>query len=308
MLPYFMRVMELTLLVMAAGIGSRYGGLKQLDTFGPNNEAILDYSIYDAIKSGFSKVIFVIRKDIEEEFRSTILKRIAPHITTDCVYQEIDSCVPKNVSIAKNRKKPWGTGHAVLVAHDKIKGPFAVINADDFYGRASYKAMAEFLQKNPLQSALVAYQLKKTVSAHGCVSRGICNIDSSGYLQSVIEHTKIAKDAEGHLIDWQPNGTPVRLTGNEMVSLNLWGLQASFFAYLGKKFHNFLEIRGQDPEAEFYLPTAIDDAINDNFMKVAVLPTTENWFGVTYKEDIETVRNEIQKRVNSGEYPRDLWG
>lgn len=292
---------------MAAGLGNRYGGLKQLDTFGPNGEAILDYSIYDAMRSGFSKIIFVIRKDIEAEFQSTILKRISPHIKVECVYQEVDVGIPPNIDISKERKKPWGTGHAVLVAQDRIKGPFAVINADDFYGRNSYKEIADFLRNNPMQYALVAYQLKKTLSTYGYVSRGICNIDALSNLQSITEHTKIIKDAKGHLIDWQLNGKHLHLTGHELVSLNLWGLQAHFFDYLKKKFQDFLILKGQDLTSEFYLPSAIDSAIRDNFANFSVLSTTEDHFGVTYKEDAATVKTEIETKINLGEYPRDLW-
>lgn len=299
--------MELTLLVMAAGMGIRYGGLKQLYAFGPNEETIIDYSIYDAISAGFSKVIFVIRKEIEEEFKSTILKRISPFIKIDYVYQEISSCVPSNISIPKDRKAPWGTAHAVLVAREKIKGPFAVINGDDFYGRTSYKVIADFLRSNSNQYALIAYQLKKTLSEHGFVSRGVCNIDSYGNLQSITEHTKIAQDAENHFIDWQPNGKHIQLTGNEMVSLNLWGFQPTFFDFLGKKFEEFLMLKSQEDKGEFYLPSAVDAAINENVASIAVLPTSENWFGVTYKEDSEIVKREIQKKIHLGEYPENLW-
>lgn len=299
--------MKLTLLVMAAGMGSRYGGLKQITRFGPNDETILDYSIYDAIKSGFTKVVFVIRKEIEEDFRNIVVKRIEPHIEVECVYQELDSFVPSDFTIPKDRKKPWGTGHAVLAAQNAIDGPFAVINADDFYGRSSYKVIADFLNKNTNESALVAYRLKKTLSAYGSVSRGVCNIDIEGNLQSIIEHTKIAMDDQGKLIDWQPNGVAVRLTGNEMVSLNLWGFQPSFFDYLKKQFHEFLKKHGNEDRSEFYLPSVVDNAIKEG-LGVAVLPTTENWFGITYKEDLEIVQKQIQERIKSGEYPERLWG
>lgn len=298
--------MDLTLLVMAAGIGSRYGGLKQLDAFGPNRETILDYSLYDAILAGFSKIIFVIRKDIEEEFRSTLFKRISPHVKIDWVYQEIDVDIPANISIPKERKKPWGTGHAVLAAHNKIKEPFAVINADDFYGKSSYQIIANFLRNNPSKYALVAYPLKKTLSAHGSVSRGICNIDSSSNLQSITEYTRITKDEKGHLIAYQSNGT-LHLTGNEKVSLNLWGLQIDFFDYLKKKFQDFLVLKGQDLDSEFYLPSVIDNAIHNKFANFSVLSTKENYFGVTYKEDKATVRKKIQEKINMGEYPSNLW-
>lgn len=302
------KVMELTLLVMAAGMGARYGGLKQLYTFGPHEEAIIDYSIYDAIHAGFSKIVFVIRKEIEKEFTATILKRISPpHIKIEVAYQEIDSYVPKSISITKDRKKPWGTGHAVLAARDKIQEPFAVINADDFYGRTSYQVIANFLRNNPTQYALVGYQLKKTLSENGFVSRGICNIDSSGNLQSINEHTKIVADPEHHFIDWQPDGKHTYLTGNETVSLNLWGFQPAFFDFLGKKFEEFLKIKGQDANAEFYLPAAVDAAINENVATFAVLPTPENWFGITYKEDAEKVKIEIQNKLKLGEYPENLW-
>lgn len=300
--------MELTLLVMAAGLGVRYGGLKQLYPIGPNGEAILDYSIQDAMSAGFSKVVFVIRKEIEKEFNESIIKRISPFIDVDYVFQELDSNVPDNISIPKDRTAPWGTGHAVLVARDSIKGPFAVINADDFYGKSSFNIIADFLKTNSKHYALVAYQLKKTLSEHGFVSRGVCNIDSFGNLDSITEHTKISRDSENQLIDWQPDGKYIQLTGNEMVSLNLWGFQANFFDFLNKKFGEFLLARGQEPKSEFYLPSAVDAEIREKRKIVAVLPTPENWFGITYKEDAEIVKQEIQKRIDSGEYPSRLWG
>lgn len=299
--------MKLTLLVMAAGMGSRYGGLKQIDTLTPNGETILDYSIYDAIKSGFTKVVFVIRKEIQEDFQNIIIKRINPHIEVQCVYQELDSFIPTNFIIPNDRKKPWGTGHAVLAARNAINEPFAVINADDFYGPSSYQTIADFLNKTSKQYGLVAYKLKNTLSAHGSVSRGICNIDSSGYLQSITEHTKIALNSQGNLIDSQPNGINVPLTGNEMVSLNLWGFQPNFFNYLEKKFHEFLKQRGNEANSEFYLPSVVDSAINEGLTQVAVLPTTETWFGITYKEDREIVQNQIQEKINAGQYPKELW-
>lgn len=298
--------MELTLLVMAAGMGSRYGGLKQIDTFGPNEETILDYSIFDALNSGFTKVVFVIRKEIEADFKKIVVKRVEPHVAVECVYQELDSFVPSDFTIPVNRRKPWGTGHAVLAAQNVIDEPFAVINADDFYGCSSYKAIGNFLSKNSDKCALVAYQLKKTLSVHGSVSRGICNIDALGNLQSVTEHTKIAMDDQGKLIDWQPNGVPVYLTGNEMVSLNLWGFQPNFFDNLNKQFHEFLEMRGDEPEVEFYLPSVVDRAISEGLC-VTVLPTMEDWFGITYKEDFEIVQKQIQKKIDAGEYPKKLW-
>ncbi len=298
--------MKLTLLVMAAGMGSRYGGLKQIDTFGPNEETILDYSIFDAINSGFTKVVFVIRKEIEADFKKIVIKRIEPHVAVECVYQELDSLIPPDFTIPIDRKKPWGTAHAVLVAQNVIDEPFAVINADDFYGCSSYKAIANFLRTNPNECALVAYQLKKTLSIHGSVSRGICNIDALGNLQSITEHTKIAMDTQGKLIDWQPNGVALPLTGNEMVSLNLWGFQPNFFDDLNKQFHEFLKKYGNKPEAEFYLPSAVDNAIS-NGLRVTVLSTPENWFGITYKEDLEIVQKRIQEKINAGEYPKKLW-
>lgn len=292
---------------MAAGMGSRYGGLKQIDTVGPGGETILDYSIYDAIQSGFRKVVFVIRKEIEEDFHDIVVKRISPHISVECVYQELDSFIPVDFEIPKDRKKPWGTGHAVLAAQDAIDGPFVVINADDFYGRSSYKTIGDFLNKSSDEYGLVTYQLKKTLSAHGSVSRGICNIDSLGNLQSITEHTKIAMDDGGRLIDWQQNGTGVALTGSEMVSLNFWGFQPNFFDYLNKQFHEFLKKRGNETGAEFYLPSVVDNVIRDGLARVVVLPTTESWFGITYKEDHEIVQRQIQKKIDSGEYPKELW-
>ncbi|PWU07277.1 MAG: nucleotidyltransferase [Verrucomicrobia bacterium] len=299
--------MALTLLVMAAGMGKRYGGLKQVSTFGPNGEAILDYSIYDAIKAGFTKVIFVIRKEIEDEFKATIIKRISPHIKVDCVYQETYSFVPNEITISKDRIKPWGTGHAVLVAKDKIQGPFGVINADDFYGKTAFKVLADFLKSNSVHCCLVAYQLKNTLSEHGSVSRGICDIDSFGKLQSILEHTKILRDAQNNLLDCQANGKQVHLTGNEMVSLNLWGFQPHFFPYLEKKFYDFLKANVDNLDAEFYITSVIDSAIKEGIISVEVLETNEKWFGITYKEDSEFVKEAIKQKIASGEYIYSIW-
>lgn len=299
--------MELTLLVMAAGMGSRYGGLKQIDPVGPNDETLLDYSLYDAINAGFNKIIFIIRKGIEDDFKRNIANKIPPHISVDYVFQELNSFVPDDFSLPEDRTKPWGTGHAVLAAKDKINGPFAVINADDFYGPSAYQSLADFLKSNSSQYALVAYQLKNTLSAHGSVSRGICNINNSGNLVSVTEHTKIAKDDQGQLIDWQEEGRAIPLTGNEMVSLNLWGFQPSFFDFLQSQFNQFLKKYASDPKAEFYLPFVVDSAIRDSLAIVAVLPTDERWFGITYKKDIEGVKEQINQKIASGDYPENLW-
>ena len=292
---------------MAAGMGSRYGGLKQMDAVGPSGETLLDYSIYDALSAGFTKVVFVIRPDIEVEFKEQIIKHIRPHMEVDYVFQDLTTFVPDNFNIPEGRTKPWGTGHAVLVAKGKINTPFAVINADDFYGKTAFAFLADFLKSNDSDYALVGYRLKNTLSEYGSVARGICNIDQSGNLLSVTERTKIAKDQEGKLIDWQEGGKAIPLTGSEMVSLNLWGFRPGFFSYLQGQFEVFLKESGSDLKKEFFLPEVVDSAIGDDFANVAVLPTKEQWFGITYKEDLEFVKKQIAGRIESGEYPEKLW-
>jgi hypothetical protein len=299
--------MKPALIVLAAGMGSRYGGLKQLDHIGPSGEFIIDYSVYDAIRAGFGKVVFVIRKDIEKLFRQSISQRYEKLIEVDYAYQEIDS-IPENYPIPSERSKPWGTGHALLVAEQKVKTPFAVINADDFYGKNGYKLLADFLQTEKKGSyAMVGFQLEKTLSENGSVSRGICRVDDNSYLIEVNEMTKIIRNQNGVIENSSPNGETIQLTGNEIVSLNMWGFQTDFFEYLNKLFINFLDRNINVPGSEFYLPAAVHSTITSTPASVKVLKTDDNWFGVTYKEDKPTVMKKIKTLVENGIYPEQLF-
>jgi UTP-glucose-1-phosphate uridylyltransferase len=299
--------------VLAAGMGSRYGGLKQLDSVGPSGEIIIDYSVYDAVKSGFGKVVFVIRKNIEKTFKDSIAKRYDGIIDIDFAFQEIDALIQDKTKIPMERTKPWGTGHAVLVAKNIVKEPFAVINADDFYGREGYKLLAKFLSKSPsniskniAEYAMVGFKLNNTLSENGSVSRGICNIDSNSYLNTVTELTKIEQTSEA-IINTNSNNEITKLTGNEIVSLNMWGFYPDFFDSLETLFQNFIKIKINEPKSEFYLPAAVDTIIQNKIAKVKVLENPEQWFGVTYKEDKPDVINKIKNLIKSGKYPEKLF-
>jgi NDP-sugar pyrophosphorylase family protein len=276
-----------TLLVMAAGLGSRYGGLKQLSPLGPNGETILDYSIRDAIRAGFARVLFVIRKDIEAPFRETIGARFSSLIPIDYVFQELDA-LPSDFTPPPGRTRPWGTAHAVLVAAGAIHTPFAVINADDFYGAHSLRLLAQHLTPGSPDYAMVAYPLRNTLSPHGSVSRGLCQLDSGGYLRSIVEQTRIAPDGQ-HALVTDPDGRITPLTGDELVSMNLWGFTPAIFPELRTWFTRFLTEHSSDLTAEAYLPSFIGDLITTGLARVRVLQTTDPWFGITYREDLPRV-------------------
>lgn len=297
-----------TLLILAAGMGSRYGGLKQLDPIGPNGETIMDYSIYDAIKSGFGKVVFVIRKSFEKEFDEKIVSKYKSLIQTELVFQEL-SDLPKGFKLDENREKPWGTNHAVLVAKNVIKEPFAVINADDFYGRDSLHQMA--LELNKLSGGknhycMVGFYLKNTLSESGSVSRGICQTNTNSFLESVEEYTKIEKrnnqvefqDAEGNWKEIDPE---------TLVSMNLWGFTPDYFTYSEECFEIFLNETKGNLKAEYYIPIAVDYVIKKQIADVKVLSTTSQWFGVTYPEDRANVVEQLKKLVEDKVYPSPLW-
>jgi len=297
------------LLIMAAGIGSRYGGIKQLDGFGPSGEKLIDYTIFDAIQCGFGKILFVIRKAIEEEFSERVQKPWQGKISMEYVYQELDS-VPSWFQVPKNRIKPWGTGHAILMASEKIQGPFSVVNADDFYGRSALMGMYAYLETGaPFKEeeyALVGYQLGNTLSPHGGVSRGICTQDEAGYLTRLSELSPIQKTPQG-IFYTDEKGIFHPLDKNTLVSMNLWGFFPSFFDYLREDFEIFLKQHGNDPKAEFYVTTVIDRLIQNGIKKVKILSTNQVWFGVTYREDRTWVEKKIQELVAQGEYPENLW-
>ncbi|HCL02583.1 MAG TPA: nucleotidyltransferase, partial [Lachnoclostridium phytofermentans] len=298
------------LVIMAAGMGSRYGGLKQIDSVDEQGHIIIDFSIFDAIKAGFKKVIFIIKKEIEEDFKEVIGNRIEKIVDVEYVYQEI-SRVPENFTIPEGRVKPWGTGHAILCCRDKIQGPFAVINADDFYGSEAFIKIYDFLssvEQNNLYS-MVGYQLKNTLTEHGSVARGVCNVNEKGFLTKITERTKIEKFPEGAKYYDSEADTWEEISFDSTVSMNLWGFQANIMAELKAEFETFLttEVANNPEKSEFFLPTVVQHMIENQKVQVEVLHSKDQWFGVTYKEDKEAVLNEIAKLKEQGVYPTNLW-
>ncbi|MCF8234787.1 MAG: nucleotidyltransferase [Bacteroidales bacterium] len=301
--------MKPTLLILAAGIGSRYGGVKQMDRIGPSGESIIDYSIYDAIRAGFEKVVFVINKKIEKDFQEIFEKKLIGKIETEYVLQEVTD-VPVDYEIHPDRKKPWGTAHAVLVAKkNKINEPFAVINADDFYGAGAYRMLVEYfnsIDPKSNQYAMVAYELDKTLSEHGHVSRGVCTIDNEGFLREVVEHTNIEK-INNNIGYKDENGNWNYLPEKTYVSMNFWGFTPGLFDFLEKGFDQFIRENAYDPKAEYYIPTVVTELINNMEATVRVLKSSDQWFGVTYKEDKEDTIEKIKELVDEGKYPLNLW-
>ncbi|MDZ4815503.1 MAG: nucleotidyltransferase [Verrucomicrobiota bacterium] len=297
-----------TLVVLAAGMGSRYGGLKQIDPVGPSGEIIIDYSIYDAIKAGFGKIVFVIRKDIEEPFKKFIGDRFAERVTVAYAYQELNN-VPATFTFPESRTKPWGTGQAILVTEGVVAEPFAAINADDFYGRDSFQEISTYLSGVSLDKpdySMVGFELRKTLSEHGTVARGLCQTDASRFLRSVTEITSIEKSGDGAKFrDAEGNDQP--LTGNELVSMNMWGFTPALYPQLKNLFARFLDEKGQDLKSEFYIPMAVNHLVNQKVANVKVLSSRDSWFGVTYKEDKAAVVESIRALVQAGVYPEKLW-
>lgn len=297
-----------TLLILAAGLGSRYGSLKQIDRIGPSGERIIDYSVYDAIRAGFGKIVYVIRKSFEKEFNELIISSLPSEIETDYVFQEMDS-IKTNIEINPSRTKPWGTGHALLSASSAMNGDFAVINADDFYGADSFRLACEFLtngHQEPREHSLIGYKLINTMSYFGSVSRGVCDIDSSDYIISIIERTEIKKD-NNKIVFKNENNIWKDLSGLEIVSMNMFAFKSSIFSKFEESFKSFLIKHGDDLKTEFYLPSVIDELIKSKEGKVKVKKTSEQWFGLTYKEDKEIVTEKINQLVNQGKYPKKLW-
>ncbi|MEI6749551.1 MAG: nucleotidyltransferase family protein [Bacteroidales bacterium] len=302
--------MKPTLLVLAAGMGSRYGGLKQIDPIGPCGETIIDYSIYDAVKAGFGKVVFVIRRDIEADFREIFLSKFANILPVEYVFQEIDK-IPVGISAPALRVKPWGTGHAILMASEVIHEPFAVINADDFYGADAYKKMASFLlstadKQNENEYAMVGYLLRNTMSENGAVSRGVCKLDQNSFLENVSECTNI-EFTHGSIAYREKDDVLVFLEGDSIVSMNFWGFMPAFFSNLANLFADFIQQNYHLPKAEFYIPSVVDDLIKSRSARVKVLKSADQWFGVTYKEDKPIVIQKINQLIRSGIYPEKLW-
>lgn len=286
-------------------MGSRYGGLKQIDPVGPNNETIIDYSIYDALRSGFDQLVFVIRRDIEAAFRDSIGRRFENRISVQYVFQELEA-LPTGFSVPPNRKKPWGTGQAILMAADAIRGPFAVINGDDFYGEDSFRLLAGHLQPDNPEYAMVGFILRNTLSEFGSVARGICQVSGDGLLESVQEITKIEKQGAGARY-FDDAGSTHPLTGDEAVSMNMWGFQPTLFGHLQKQFALFLETSGNDEKAEFYIPKVVNTLVRSGGERVRMLRTKSSWFGITYREDRPLVTEGVRRLIKSGDYPEKLW-
>ncbi|MEM9481275.1 MAG: nucleotidyltransferase [Verrucomicrobiota bacterium] len=300
-----------TLLILAAGMGSRYGGLKQIDAMGPGGEAIIDYSVFDALRAGFGRVVIVIRRDFEEQFRAFADAHFAKGAQVDYVFQQLD-VLPEGYEVPPGREKPWGTAHAILMADGVINEPFAVINADDFYGKDAYAKLAAHLTGDAVNAggvecpcSIVGFLLKNTLSDFGTVSRGICEVDGNGILKSVDELTKIAKTDSGAE---HRDGDEVReLTGEETVSMNMWGFTPTLFPVLREKFEHFLREKGSEPKSECYIPAVVDELISEKRAETKVLQTTSPWFGVTYQEDKPLVMDSIKSLIAAGEYPEALW-
>jgi UTP-glucose-1-phosphate uridylyltransferase len=294
-----------TLVILAAGMGSRYGGLKQLDPIGPGGETLMDYSVYDALRAGFSRLVFVIRRDMEAQFKSTIGQKFERLVQVQYAYQELEN-LPAGFSVPAGRAKPWGTGHAVLAAADVIHEPFAVINADDFYGPASFRALGAHLRSGAADYAMVGFVLRNTLSEFGTVARGVCQVDAQGFLQNVTEMTRIEKDGERAKYT-DAAGQTHPLSGDEIVSLNMWGFLPSLFPRLKEEFSEFLRQHNSERKAEFYIPSAVNKMVETSQACVKVLRTPDYWFGITYRQDRDSVLAGLNQLIARGDYPAKLW-
>ncbi len=303
--------MKPTLVILAAGMASRYGSMKQTDAFGPNGETIIDYSIYDAIRAGFGKVVFIIREEFAENFKAIFETKLNGKIQTEYVFQTFD-LKPYGIDIEIERAKPWGTAHATLAARDAVNEPFCVINADDFYGRESYEKMAEFLREEADDDnfSMIGFQIDNTLSDYGSVSRGVCEVDADGNLSEIHERTKVyfKPDQNGsRSIVYEENGTEFPLRNDARVSMNFWGFTPKVFDLSAEMFRNFALSNKENPKSEFFIPLVADELISSGKARFKVIPTQNKWFGVTYKEDKPIVQESIDKLVASGEYPESLW-
>jgi len=299
--------MKASLLILAAGMGSRYGSLKQMDAFGPNGESIIDYSIYDAVRAGFEKIVFVVRKSFREEIERLFRSRIGDRVELVFVEQELDR-IPPVVQPDPERTKPWGTAHAVLMGKDVIDGPFAVINADDYYGPSAYGVLMDYFRglEKASDFAVVAYYLNNTLSDHGTVNRGVCYSNDEGYLTKIVETLKISRLEDGH-IQYPDNGGYGSLEPDTLVSMNMFGFTPVFFEYTERYFEDFLRAEGTELKSEFYIPTVLDRMISEGVGRVKVLTSDDKWFGVTYKEDKPVVMQKLRALIEQGVYPSKLW-
>ncbi len=298
-----------TLLVLAAGMGSRYGSLKQMDGVGPNNEAIIDYSVYDAIRAGFGKVVFVIRHSFAAEFREVFnAEHFGGRIEVEYVFQELDY-LPEGLTVPEGRQKPWGTNHAVMMAAGAVKEPFAVINADDFYGAEAYRTIGDYLAQlgdSTDRYCMVAYDLDKTLSENGTVSRGVCGVDAAGNLTSMVERTQIERMPDGRIV-FHDGGADEQLAEDTPVSMNLFGFTPDYFAHSQAYFRTWFEQNRDNLKAEFYIPTMVNKLIGEGVSELRVLRSTAQWHGVTYKEDKPALMASIERMIEQGKYPRNLW-
>jgi len=300
--------MKPTLFILAAGMGSRYGGLKQLDGLGPNGETIMDYSVFDALRAGFGKIVFVIRHSFEKDFVESVVSKYREIVPVEIVFQEVEY-VPAGISYNVKREKPWGTNHALMMGEEVIHEPFAVINADDFYGKESFEVLVDFLQsvENKTNAyCMVGYRVGNTLSESGAVSRGICSTDEQGFLTSVVERTHI-EEKGGTIIYLDEHGVENQISANTPVSMNMWGFTPDYFAYSKESFAKFLQAHGHDIKSEFYIPTVVNELISEKRATCKVLDTPSKWFGVTYAEDRPQVVLKINELVRKGIYPSMLW-
>jgi dTDP-glucose pyrophosphorylase len=301
--------MKPTLLILAAGMGSRYGGLKQIDQVGPSGEAIIDYSIYDAIRAGFEKVTFIIRKNIEKEFREVFEKKLRGKIETEFIFQELEM-VPEGISYSSERVKPWGTAHAVWVARNHIREPFVVINADDFYGAGSYQTIADYLMQDNIVDTsnygMVGYQVRHTLSDFGSVTRGVCEATDDDFMKAVVERTEIVKDGDIIYFNDDKEGK-VSLSGDELVSMNFWGFTPAIFDQFENAFSEFIKKNAEKLKKELFIPKVINELVAGNMASVKILPSRDQWFGVTYREDKPVAVEHIRNLVEQGVYPDNIW-
>ncbi|TAE56365.1 MAG: nucleotidyltransferase [Bacteroidetes bacterium] len=299
--------MKPTLLILAAGLGSRYGGIKQMDRLGPSGETLMEYSVFDAIRAGFGKVVFVIRRDIEQDFREAFMDKISRFVEVDYVLQELDN-LPPGITVPEGRTKPWGTGHAVMVAEPAITTPFAMINADDFYGREAYQNLGDYLSAlspDELSYSLMGYKLANTLSEHGSVSRAVVEFDSEGKLISLTERTKIYRKDDGQII-YEEGEQQTPLADNTIVSMNMLGFTPTVFGLCKKYFEDFISEKAGDLKAELYIPTVMSKSITEG-ASVQILNSDASWFGMTYREDKDLVISRLRAQVDAGYYPENLW-